>query len=143
MPRLLNDKPCEVVFQDRISNSEITLYYRLPTTEERIAYANAQIIRKGNTIKNNMGEARSKYGLLILTGFKDGDFEKEEGRPLASDPKSPHYDPAWKSYLRQFASDIVSLLAIHVFEASVVPVTEDMMEGDKEEGVKADNENPS
>ena len=125
MPRLLNDKPCEVTFHDRLSTgkdgnpSKVTLFYHLPTTEDRIGYANAQIIRQGNTIKNNMGEARLKYGLKILTGFRDGDFEADDGRPMSSAPASPHYDPAWKTKVRQYASDIVSLLAVHVFDASV------------------------
>lgn len=122
MPRTLNDQRCEVTFFDRLSNSKITLYYRMPTTEERIAYANAQILRKDGKVKNNTGEARIKYGLAILTGFKDGDFEKGENQPLSADPKSPHYDPAWKTVIKQYASDIVSLLAVHVFDASVITV---------------------
>jgi hypothetical protein len=126
MARQLNDKPCEVIFQDRLSTdkdgnpSKITLYYRLPTTEDRIGYANAQIVRQGNIVKNNMGEARIKYGLKILAGFKDGDFEKDDCQPMSSDPASPHYDPEWKARIRQYASDIVILLAIYAFDASVI-----------------------
>lgn len=140
MPRSLNDKPCEVVFHDRISNSKITLFYRLPTTEERIGYSNAQIIRKGNSVKNNMGEARLKYGMLILKGFKDGDFEKDENQPLSSDPKSSHYDAAWKTFIKQYASDIVSLLAVHAFDASVTTESPELPESDDEESTGADPE---
>ena len=109
MPRQLNDKPCEVTFQDRLSTdkdgnpSKITLYYRLPTTEERIGYANAQIVREGNSVKNNMGEARLKYGLKIFKGFKDGAFDQDEGKPLSSNPASPDYNPAWKTIVKQYA----------------------------------------
>jgi hypothetical protein len=120
MPRQLNNDPCEVTFLDRLSNSNITLSYRMPTTEERIKYANEQIVRKDGKIKNNAGETRIKYGLTILTGFKEGDFTKGENQPISADPKSPHYDPAWKTIIKQYASDIVSMLAVHVFEASVV-----------------------
>ena len=152
MPRQLNDKPCEVTFQDRLSTdrdgnpSKITLYYHLPTTEDRIGYANAQIVRQGNTVKNNMGEARLKYGLKILAGFKDGDFEKDDRQPMSSDPASPNYDPGWKARIRQYASDIVSLLAIHVFDASVVtsePDTPAEVDSDAaKDGVEDRDENP-
>jgi len=134
MPRTLNDQPCEVTFFDRISNSKITLHYRMPTTEERIAYANEQIIRKGGKIKNNAGEARIKFGMKILTGFKDGDFEKGENQPLSADTKSPNYDAAWKTIIKQYASDVVALLCVHVFEASVVTQTPDADDDDGEEG---------
>ena len=134
MPRTLNDKPCEVTFLDRISNSKITLYYRMPTTEERIGYSNAQIIRKDGKVKNNTGEARIKYGLLVMTGFKDGDFVTDDNKPLSSDPHSSFYNPAWKTIVKQYASDIVSLLAVHVFDASVMPQNQDPDEADGEGG---------
>lgn len=130
MPRLLNDKPCEVTFFDRISDSKITLSYRLPTTEERIKYANSLVTRRGNKIDTDIGSARQKYGLAILLGVKDGSFETDKG-PLSSDPASPYYDAAWKTFIRQYAQDVLIMLAIHVFEASVVtsePDTEEEIE---------------
>ena len=125
MPRLLNDQLCKVTFLDRISNSKLTMHYHMPSTADRIAYANEQIIRKDGKIKNNAGEVRIKYGLRILAGFDDGDFEKGNNQPLSWDPKSPHYDPAWKTIIKQYASDVVSMLAVHVFEASVMAHTPD------------------
>ncbi|MCX5824434.1 MAG: hypothetical protein NTY86_13245 [Deltaproteobacteria bacterium] len=119
MPRLLNDKPCEVTFFDRISESKITLSYRLPTTEERVAFANALVTRRGNKVDTSMGEARLKFAGKILLGFKDGAFATDKG-PLSCDPASPDYDPAWKTFIRQYAQDVLIMLAIHVFEASVV-----------------------
>jgi len=121
MPRLLNDKkPCEVTFYDRISDSKLTIFYRLPTTVERVGYTNSLATRRGNKIESNVGTARLKYGTAILLGFKDGDFEKEEGNPLASDPKSPNYDPGWKTFVRQYAHDVIEMLAMHVFESSLI-----------------------
>lgn len=126
MPRLLNDKkPCEVTFFDRISDSKITLFYRLPTTEERVSYTNSLATRRGNKIESNVGTARLKYGSAILLGFKEGSFEKEEGKPIASDPASPNYDPAWKTVIRQYAQDVIEMLAVHVFETSLVSDTAD------------------
>ena len=133
MPRLLNDKPCEVTFFDRISESKITLSYRMPTTEERVAFANALVTRRGNKVDTTMGEARLKYGAKVLLGFKDGAFETDKG-PLSCDPKSPHYDPAWKTLIRQYAQDVLIMLAVHVFEASVVSSEpDDEVEKEKEE----------
>jgi hypothetical protein len=133
MPRELNDERCEVTFDDRISNSKITLYYRMPTSEERIAYQNAQIIRQGNKVKNNVGEARQKYGLALLVGFKDGCFSKAKNQPLSSDPQSPHYDPEWKAYIKKYASDIINLLAVHAFDASVFTETNEDSDIDSED----------
>lgn len=118
MARLLSDKPCEITFQDRISNSKLTLFYRLPTTEERVKYSNSLIQRTGDKVENKASETRLKYGVRILLGVSDGSFETEKG-PLSSDQKSPHYDPAWKSFLQKYAADVVEMLAIVVFESSV------------------------
>jgi hypothetical protein len=131
MPRLLNDKPCEVTFYDRISDSKITLFYRLPTTEERVAYTNSFVTRRGNKIESNLGSARLKMGTAILTGFAEGAFETDKGL-LASDPASPHYDPAWKTIVRQYAPDVIEMLAVHVFESSLVPDSPDAPDDGKE-----------
>lgn len=119
MARMLNDKPCEVTFFDRISDSKITLSYRLPTTEERVKYANSLIRRRGNKIENTTGDARLKYGAVILLGISDGSFETEKG-PLSSDPQSPQYDPDWKNAVKKYAADVIEMLAVHVFEASLI-----------------------
>lgn len=119
MPRLLNDKPCEVTFDDRISDTRITLFYRLPTTEERIKYSNSLVTRKGNKFETSMGEARLKYGSAILLSFKEGAFETDKGM-LSSDPAAPNYDPEWKNIVRKYAPDVISMLAIHVFESSLI-----------------------
>jgi len=118
MARLLSDKPCEITFQDRISNSKLTLFYRLPATEERVKYSNSLLQRKGDKLENKASETRLKYGVRILTGISEGSFETEKG-PLSSDPQSSHYDPAWKSFLQKYAADVVEMLAIVVFESSV------------------------
>jgi len=116
MPRILSNKPNSVTFFDSISNSKITLFYRMPTTEERIAYANSLVTRRGTKIESKIGESRLEYGAKILTGFKEGDFATEEG-PFSSDPQSPHYKVDWKKTLRESAQDVIAQLAIHVFDA--------------------------
>jgi len=132
MPRELSDKPCEVTFFDRISESKMTFYYDLPATEDRVAYTNSLAIRRGNKIESNVGTARLKYGAKILRGFKEGAFKKD-GKLIASDPKSANYDPAWKTFVRQYAPDCIEMLAMHVFETSLMNDTPDEEEDGKTE----------
>ncbi len=133
MPRTLNDEICKMRFHDKISGDDIAIHYRLPSSDERIAYANAMVTRKGNKIINTAGAARRKYGLAILEGFADGSFDKGKGQPLSSDPASPHYDPAWKAIIAKYASDVVEMLAIMVFEASLATVETEGADADAEE----------
>jgi hypothetical protein len=135
MSRLLSNQPCEVTFEDRISGSEITLFYRLPTTEELIQYSNALLTRKGKKIISQMGQARQIYGAKILVGFKEGCFRTEKG-PLSSDQASEHYDEKWKEHIKQYAPDIIEALAMHVFEAGLT------VKSDEEEDSEEDAENP-
>lgn len=136
MPRILNDKPCEVTFDDTISDTKITLSYRLPTTEERIKYTNSTITRKRNRIESTIGETRLKFGAAILIGFKEGAFATDKGI-LSSDPASPNYDPEWKSIIKKYAQDVITMLAIHVFES---PLSVDDAPDDEDED--EDNINP-
>ncbi|MDY7034561.1 MAG: hypothetical protein SV375_00135 [Thermodesulfobacteriota bacterium] len=131
MARELSEELNELKVQDNISNSSIVLYYRTPTTEENIQYTNESIVRRRNKITSRLGEARQKFGLKILEGFRAGDFTKKiDGRsvPLASDPKSNEYDPEWKILIAKHAPDIIEILAIHAFEnaAETADVEEDV-----------------
>lgn len=121
MARSIEQEVNELKIFDNISNSSLVVYYRNPTTQERAAYANESVQRKRNKIVTRIPEARLKFGGLILEGFREGDFTRKAGGktvPMASDPQSPHYDPDWKKRLLEGASDIVMLLAGHVFDVS-------------------------
>lgn len=133
MARQLSDTHNEITILDRLSTdqdgspTEITLYYDMPTTEDRIGYATEQITRKGNQVVNNLIPTRIKYGLKILRGFKEGSFCGEDGLPMSSDTASPRYNAAWKSLVKRYASDIVQLLAVHVFENSAAVKGQDIV----------------
>ena len=128
MPRRLSDELNELRIQDNISGSTIVLYYRMPTTEEVIRYTNELTTRKKNKLVIKAGETRQKYGLKIMKGFREGDFERMEGDayvPMASDPKSANYYPEWKTHIEKYAPDIIERLAMTVFEDSTEDADED------------------
>ncbi|MFA6290231.1 MAG: hypothetical protein WC637_00540 [Victivallales bacterium] len=116
MPRILSNEPCKVTFQDNIAGGNITLEYTLPSAEDRIKYSNSMISRKGRKVEAVYGETRMKYGEKILSGIKDGDFLKNDGTKLSSNPESPAYNADWKKMIVDFAPDVIAMLAMHVFE---------------------------
>ena len=121
MPRRLSDELNELRIQDNISGSDIVLSYRLPTTAERAAYANESFRRRGNKVETRVVETRLKYGKLILSGIREGDFEVKLGdtyRPIASAPGSEHYAADWKELVAAHAGDLLELLAARVFDGS-------------------------
>jgi hypothetical protein len=130
MARVFGEPENELRLFDNISGSSIALRYRNPTTRERADYEGACIRRVRNKIEYTRAEARVKYGAIILTGFREGDFERvADGKrvPLSSDPKSPRYCQDWKEQVVANAADLVMALAAHVFDA---PVQEDAEAGD-------------
>jgi hypothetical protein len=108
----------ELVLRDNLSGTDIVLYYTMPTNKQRLAYQNASVVRKNGQVENHTTEARQKYGLEILAGFREGDFENSEGKPISSDPKSENYEAGWKEMVADQASDLVELLAAQVFDVS-------------------------
>jgi hypothetical protein len=113
----------ELRIHDPVSGSAVVLYYRLPTTEERIAYSSAIFERDGEKVKITPGIPRHEYGSEILLGFEEGAFEKEADGSLiqfSSDPKSSAFDPEWKVLVIKYASDLLDVLAMHVFEGARV-----------------------
>lgn len=135
MPRRLGDALNEMRFQDNLSGSEIVLLYRMPTTQERIAYTNESFQRKGRKLVNRAVQTRMKFGLAILEGFREGDFERKTGTgwtPIASDPTSDHFFPEWKEHVEKYASDLIEHLAIRVFDIPVqTPEEQEDEEGEK------------
>ncbi len=151
MPRRLGNEHNTLKIQDNVSNSEIHLYYRMPTTKENVNFTNNMTKRKGNKIVNNIGAVRQKYGARILMGFREGDFEKPDGKGgyviFSSDQNSKLFDPDWKKHVKKSANDLIEFLAMHVFEASAKKVAaEDPEEGDDdfddEEGENIIDEDP-
>jgi hypothetical protein len=114
MARLLGEQRHVLAIQDPVSGSVINLYYRRPTSEERVAYQLSAFRLENGERRFCLGETRLKFGLEILTGFGAGDFViTAEGKETFLDP-ARHSD--WKERLAVEAPDLVSYMAQQVFE---------------------------
>lgn len=123
MPRVLGGGIHSLVVHDPVSGTAVTLYYRRPTSEERVAYQMSAFRLEGGQRRFCLGETRLQFGLAILTGFGAGDFlVAEEGTEISLDPER-HQD--WKERLGEHAPDLVSYLAQQIFEGLRVVPRED------------------
>jgi hypothetical protein len=114
MGRILAEEDHTLAIQDPVSGSVITLRYRRPTSEERVAYQLAAFRLEANERRFCLGETRLKFGLEILTGFAAGDFLLRERGEVVPLDQNLHAD--WKAKLAEHAPDLVSYLAQQVFE---------------------------
>lgn len=106
----------EFIIQDHLSDTELKVYYRQPTTEERQAYINNRHKRVGDEYVDNSVAGRVAGGKAIITGVGEGDFERLEGEghvPVTPDQKD------WKEWMEANAADVLQLLAVRVFERSL------------------------
>lgn len=127
MARRLGQQINEMVITDSLSGSDITFYYRMPSITERVKYQSGLFsLRGGNRLQVKSFETRLSYGLEIITGFKEGDFEiEQDGKwvAISSQQDSPNYYAGWKAVLRKDAPDLVSALAAAVFESASASAT--------------------
>lgn len=105
----------KIEFFDKISESDLTLFYRLPTVVERIKYSNEIYTRQNNKILLNP-EVRLEYALKIVTGIGENQFADTNNKPISSDNKNENFNPAWKSLLKESAAELLMVLAFRVFE---------------------------
>ena len=114
MARVLGEERQALRVQDPVSGSVITLYYRRPTSEERLAYQLSAFLLEGGERRFCLAETRLKFGREILTGFGEGDFQIREDSGEV--PLDPARHPDWQERLAEHAPDLVSYLAQQVFE---------------------------
>jgi|GEM_PF-895918 len=114
MPRKLTEASQTLRLRDPIGGECLTLYYRIPTSEERLAYQTSAFRIEGGGPRLKLAETRLDFGLTLLTGFAPGDFTLEidgEERPLEVDAEGQ-----WKDCLKRLAPDVVSFLGQYIFE---------------------------
>jgi hypothetical protein len=114
MGRLLGENRQALIIHDPVSGTDLTLYYRRPTSEERVAYQVSAFRLEDGRQRLCLGETRLKYGAEILLGFAPGDFfVPEQG---SQTPLDPERHPDWKARLVEHAPDVIAYLGQQVFE---------------------------
>lgn len=128
MPLRISDDVKELTIFHKPSNSDIVLFYRMPTTSEMNDYQNEIVSKKRNKVVfGNMVDIRMKYGQMIMEGVRQGDIEiKVNGEylPLVTNPGHAQYNPDWKNIIVSKAPELIMALAQFAFEA-VIEVDEE------------------
>ncbi len=114
MARMIGESQQVLAVHDPVSGSVIRLHFRVPTSEERVAYQVSAYRLEGGERRFCLGETRLRFGAEILVGFGAGDILLTENGCLT--PLDPSRHPDWKAKLVEQAPDLVSYLAQQVFE---------------------------
>jgi hypothetical protein len=109
----------EMTIQDSFTGTEIAVYYRTPTTQERQAWLASLFSREGGEVKDEQTKANLEWGKTVLTGIGENCFGVPEGengvKPISSNSESENYRADWRELLCEFAPDFVEFLAERVF----------------------------
>lgn len=120
MGRLLDEGLKNILWiKDPVSSSRLGIYYRIPTTEDRIGYLRDIWDRDRGKIVENLSAARVKWGEKIFEGFTDGSFIKTiDGVKveISCDPESPKFYLDWREWVLKACSDILERLCLDIFE---------------------------
>ena len=103
----------EIIVTDK--GEDFTYYCTRPDTSMYVAYQSAQVARKGNKVKIQTAEARQRFGLGCLIGFKKGQF-LFEGKEISSDKDDPGYVPNWKQLIANMVPNHIDAIAAKLFE---------------------------
>lgn len=123
----------KIIFHSNLSDCNVELTYRNPTTKERTEYQNRAVIRKGNKTSFNIAEAQADSGFKILTGIREGDFEipvqdhegfksgkipkgESDYITISSDPDSKFFVSDWKEQVKACAEYLLIELGRRVFD---------------------------
>lgn len=106
---------CEMSFYDSVSETDLTLFYRLPTVIERIKYSNEIYTQQNNKLVLNPN-VRVNYALKIVTGIGENQFCDDNNKAISSDENSENYNPEWKQLIEEGAAELLMVLAYRVFE---------------------------
>ena len=103
-----SDQRKMTIFDSR-SASNIELWYGDSRPEEETFYKSKYLGLK------DMMRARLRFGLAVVSGFREGDFGLK-GKPISSNKESSYYHRKWKKLLGERASDLILTFAEAIFE---------------------------
>lgn len=107
MRDLKNSNKNELTIYDKISDTKVTLFYRTPTTKERIQYKSALINTslKSKELEEVM-KVQINWAKELLTGFSEGSFCFDD-KPISAVEDNANYNPGWKEIVAEGAADIL------------------------------------
>lgn len=120
-------EPNTLTIHDKISNEDLELYYRTPTTKERVNYFTNLFKPAGSGKYKINTDFKLKTALDILVGIGEEQFGGPDGKPISSNPKSPYYTDKWKTLILDHAGEILSVLADVVFDNLSVVTTKESL----------------
>lgn len=117
----------EMIIADTISGTNLSFFYRVPTTEERQQYMASLFKRVGDEIQDHSFKVRVKWGKEILMDLGENQFAffvEGEATPISSDPNNKNFRADWKELVERYLADLLWFLAFRVFEGSaqITPV---------------------
>lgn len=123
----------EVTIEHAKTGRDFKVYYRDPTSAERIAYANSIVSRKGKKVKIDNATADLRGGVTVITGIADGVLATRDPKtgtivPISTDKESKDFNPGWKKLVQDSLTQELMLLGRYVFGGSTISVEEDAVE---------------
>lgn len=98
---------------DSLTVTGIVLFYREPTTKEKIKYRSEQIQALHKREFEKMFELQIEWAEKLLTGFSADAFVYDD-KPISSDPSNKNYRKDWIELLKSNASDILETFTVAV-----------------------------
>ena len=108
MRDLKHSEKNSIAIFDKLSGSGLVIYYRTPTTKERIKYSSEQAQNLNTANFENVFETQIGWAEKLITGFSNNSFGYDE-KPVSSDKESEHYQPDWMKMLKETSSDLLML----------------------------------
>ena len=110
MPRDLKAAESEknvMIFMDQLSGSRLTLFYKAPTTTDRINYKSAIVkVALKSKDEKEIFDVQLNWADKFITGFAEGDFTLGD-KPISTDKESENFYDGWRQVLRDGAADIM------------------------------------
>ena len=116
MGRELMDNKFETHLYDRLSNSEVTLFFEKLENTEQLQFKSEVInlLSKGSD-PDALAELQINWAEKKLTGFAKGDFTVN-GKEISTDEEDKDFYPGWKGLIKEKAPGFLIALGELLYE---------------------------